>query len=378
MVKDIFNFIMIAGIVLGVVFMIFSLRSKNGSDKTVIFLNLVVLFLTLNNLQLCLFDNGYLDVNFFVRKMLIPWYMLILPSFYTFLTYYLKVENRIFSFVRFSVVLFIIEILVRIAMIPFFFHDNENYTVAKYSQIEEIFNAVYTIFLFVKSGVLVFSYANRFNFVSSFDNLRWLKHFIFLGCLVMLLWVCAILINLDNVVYPEIYVYYPMRLSCSIVLYWIAYSGFFNYKIMTERIALREKITVLDSSPAVVCESETHTFESKKMMQEKFIEIENFMKNNDDYLKADFSLQKLSFITGIPVNKLSNIINSCALYNFSDYVNRYRVEKAKTYLLDEEFFHYDVSSVGLECGFKSKSTFYAIFKKFTGQTPFQFKCENTN
>ena len=232
MVKDIFNFIMIAGIVLGAVFMIFSLRSKNGSDKTVIFLNLVVLFLTLNNLQLCLFDNGYLDVNFFVRKMLIPWYMLILPSFYTFLTYYLKVENRIFSFVRFSVVLFIIEILVRIAMIPFFFHDNENYTVAKYSQIEEIFNAVYTIFLFIKSGVLVFSYANRFNFVSSFDNLRWLKHFIFLGCLVMLLWVCAILINLDNVVYPEIYVYYPMRLGCSIVLYWIAYSGFFNYKIM--------------------------------------------------------------------------------------------------------------------------------------------------
>ena len=376
MIKEIFNFLMIAGIVLGGVFMFFSLRSKNGSDKSIIFLNLVVLFLSLNNLQLCLVDNGYLDVNFFVRKMLIPWYMLILPSFYTFLTYYLKVENRLYSFVRFSVILFVVEILVRLAMIPLFFYDDENYTVARYSQFEEIFNAIYTIFLFIKSGILVFSYANRFDFVSSFDNLRWLKHFIFLGCLVMLLWVCAILINLDNVVYPEIYVYYPMRLSCSIVLYWIAYSGFFNYKIMTERIALRQKIAIADNKHKLIINDAETFVDSKKLMLEKFTEIESFMQNNDDYLKEDFSLQKMSFITGISINKLSNIINSCANCNFSDYVNRYRVEKAKLYLLNEEFFHYDVASVGLECGFKSKSTFYAIFKKFSNQTPLQFKCDN--
>ncbi len=375
MVKEIFNFLMIAGIVLGIVFMVFSLRSKNGKDATIVYLNLVVLFLTLNNLQICLIDNGYLQVNFFVRKMLIPWYMLILPSFYTFLMYYLKVDKKVYSFVRLSVMLFLIEIMVRLGMIPFVLYDPENYNVARYSQFEEIFNFLFTIFLFIKSGILVFTYASLYDYVSSFDNLKWIKSFIFLGCLVMLLWVCAILINLDNVVYPEIYVYYPMRLSCSIVLYWIGYQGFFNYKTMTERIALREKQA---ENNEILLETDEILGKNPKQeaIEAKFIEIEKFMKTNEDYLNPDFSLQKMSFTTGISVNKLSYIINNSTNFNFPDYVSSYRVQQAKTFLLNPEFENYDIASIGLECGFVSKSTFYTAFKKFTNLTPAQFKKEN--
>ena len=375
-IHNTFNFILIAGIVLGGVFMFFSLRSKNGFDNSIIYLNLVVLFLSLNNLQICLVDNGYFDVNFFVRKMLIPWYMLILPSFYTFLMYYLKVENKVYSFVRLSVILFLIEILTRVVMLPFYLHDDGNYDLARYSQFEEIFNAIFTIFLFIKSAILVFGYTERFDFVSSFDNLRWLKTFIFLGCLVMLLWVCAILINLDNVIYPEILVYYPMRLSCSIILYWIAYEGFFNYRIMTDRIALRKQIlkTDLENNGLQKQSSESS---KKEILAKQFETIENFMQNNDHYLQSDFSLQKLSFSTGIAINNVSLTINNCSNFNFSDYVNQYRVARAKEILVHHDFATYDVASIGLECGFNSKSAFYAAFKKFTNQTPAQFKKEKT-
>lgn len=375
-IHNTFNFILIAGIVLGSVFMFFSLRSKNGFDNSIIYLNLVVLFLSLNNLQICLVDNGYFDVNFFVRKMLIPWYMLILPSFYTFLMYYLKVENKVYSFVRLSIILFLIEILIRVVMLPFYLHDDGNYDLARYSQFEEIFNAIFTIFLFIKSAILVFGYTERFDFVSSFDNLRWLKTFIFLGCLVMLLWVCAILINLDNVIYPEILVYYPMRLSCSIILYWIAYEGFFNYRIMTDRIALRKQILKTDlENHSSQNQSIEHS--KKEILAKQFETIENFMQNNDHYLQPDFSLQKLSFFTGISINNLSLTINSCSNFNFSDYVNQYRVARAKEILVHPDFASYDIASIGLECGFNSKSVFYAAFKKFTNQTPAQFKKEKT-
>jgi AraC-like DNA-binding protein len=363
---------MIAGIVLGAVFMWFSLNSKSGRDKTIVYLNLVVLFLSLNNLQICLVDNRYLEVNFFVRKMLIPYYMLILPWFYTFLMHYLKVENKVYSFVRLSVIFFLVEVGVRCGIFPFFINEKESYIVARYSQFEEIFNAIFTIFLFIKSAILVFGYSNRFDFVTSYDNLRWLKNFIFLGCLVMLLWVCAILINLDNVVYPEIFVYYPMRLSCAIILYWIAYQGFFNYRVMTDRIALREQILKTDLQQDEIVEITSETAK-KEATEKQFREIENFMQNNDFYLQPDFNLQKLSYSTGIPVNKLSFAINNCSDFNFSDYVSQFRINRAKNLLTSTEFNHYDITSIGLECGFTSKSAFYTAFKKFVGITPAQFK-----
>lgn len=375
-VRDLFNFLMIAGIVLGAVFICFTIRSKNGRDNTIIYLNLVVLFLSLNNLQICLVDNGYFAVNFFLRKMLIPWYILILPAFYTFLMYYLKVENRVYSFVRLSILLFLVEILVRLVMLPFLLHDDGNYNVARYSQFEEIFNAIFTIFLFIKSAILVFSYNEKYDYVSSFDNLRWLKNFIFLGSMVMLLWVCAILINLDNVIYPEILVYYPMRLSCSVVLYWIGYQGFFNYQLMTDRIALRKQI-LKEELESIESHTEVWTDSKKEISEKRFAIIEKYMQQHDHYLKPDFGLQKLSNATGISINNLSSTINNCTDFNFSDYVGQYRVERAKELLLNPNFEAYDITSIGLECGFNSKSVFYASFKKFTNMTPSQFKKTKT-
>ena len=45
----IFNLTMIAGIFLGIIFIIFTQFSNRRKDKAVIYLNLIVLFITLNN-----------------------------------------------------------------------------------------------------------------------------------------------------------------------------------------------------------------------------------------------------------------------------------------------------------------------------------------
>jgi len=42
---------------------------------------------------------------------------------------------------------------------------------------------------------------------------------------------------------------------------------------------------------------------------------------------------------------------------------------AKELLIHEEYKNYTITSIGLESGFNSKSTFYATFKKHTGFTP---------
>ena len=73
------------------------------------------------------------------------------------------------------------------------------------------------------------------------------------------------------------------------------------------------------------------------------------------------------------ISSISKLINGREGCNFSDYINKYRVSEAKKLLADKNFDPYTIVAIGLECGFNSKSTFYTAFKKFTGQTPTQYR-----
>ena len=80
--------------------------------------------------------------------------------------------------------------------------------------------------------------------------------------------------------------------------------------------------------------------------------------------------------TKISSRNVSQILQKNTNYNFTDYINELRVEKAKKYLTDLKYFDYTIVSVGLECGFYSTSTFYKAFSKFTNTTPNAYKQEN--
>lgn len=92
--KEVLNYSMIISVIIGFGFIIRVLLSSKSKDKTIIFLNLIVLFFTLNNLQIVLIDNILVDANFFQRNLIIPFYSLIVPAFYTFIIYYLQIEKK--------------------------------------------------------------------------------------------------------------------------------------------------------------------------------------------------------------------------------------------------------------------------------------------
>jgi AraC-like DNA-binding protein len=371
MTKELFNFVMLTGIVLGILFLIFSVRSKNGGAKSIVYLNLFVLFLTLHNLQIWIIDMVYPQANFFVRNLLIPFYALIVPAFYAFTTHYLKVEKKIQSFVKFSIVLFIVEILVRIVFSFFYYNEKGNYTVAKYAQVEEIVNALFTLFLFVKSVVLVFKYTILFTYALSYDAIKWLKTFLFMGSLVLLMWVSAIILNLDKVINPIIYIYYPLRLSSTILVYWLGYQGFFNYKIMSERIELRKVILEKKETPPKI------RYDKTQKDNGTFDQINQFIIDSELFLNSNCNINTIALAIEMTPKKLSDCIKNNTNVCFTDFINQMRVDTAKKYLVDPSYKHYTIESLGLECGFNSKSTFYTSFKKFTNQTPIDYKYENS-
>jgi uncharacterized membrane protein (UPF0136 family) len=67
MMKNIFDFLMISGVLLGIIFIVATQFSKNGRDKSIIYLNLVVLFIMLNNLQALSLETIFVNANFFIQ-----------------------------------------------------------------------------------------------------------------------------------------------------------------------------------------------------------------------------------------------------------------------------------------------------------------------
>lgn len=97
------------------------------------------------------------------------------------------------------------------------------------------------------------------------------------------------------------------------------------------------------------------------------------MDNEQLYLDSHLSLPQLADRLGCSVNHLSQAINEGYGVSFFDFVNGYRVREATRLLSTASDDAASILDVALAVGFNSTSTFYAAFKKLTGQTPARYR-----
>ncbi|TCI85835.1 helix-turn-helix domain-containing protein [Tenacibaculum sp. M341] len=98
-----------------------------------------------------------------------------------------------------------------------------------------------------------------------------------------------------------------------------------------------------------------------------------FMDEEKPYLNPSLSIRNLAQQMKIPVRELSIAINHDLNQHFFDFVNGYRIEKAKKILSDPSKSKVTVLEILYEVGFNSKSSFNTAFKKYTSLTPTQFR-----
>lgn len=370
----IINFLLIAGAIQGFIFNIVTFLVRKKFGVVIVFLNLTVLFISLNNLQAWLIDNGYSSGLFYIKHMLIPWHMLIIPVFYSFLVNYLDVQNKIRTYIRLTIALFTFELLLRSAIILYVQHylnEDEVTIIAKYTAIEEIVNALFSLFIFLKALQLVFKKEEYYFEILHYDDIKWIKLFLGIGGTVFLLWIVAIIgINTTG----NSAVRLPMRLAISILLYWIGYQGLFRYTIVQDRILLRKSLIATQYKDISVKRkiSDDSDFRNEKH-DKAFRSIEKVLINEKKFLDPLMSMERLAEEVTMSTSHLSKLINNYSGQNFSDYINELRINQAKILLTDKDFSKYTIISIGLECGFNSKSTFYTAFKKFTKQTPSHYR-----
>lgn len=109
-------------------------------------------------------------------------------------------------------------------------------------------------------------------------------------------------------------------------------------------------------------------------------EIKNYIgriiskvENGNLYLDPNFTVTKLSESTVIPTYIISQVLNVKMGKNFPEFINSYRIEKAKILLNSSETQNYKIADIAYDSGFNSLSAFNSAFKKNTNLTPSQYK-----
>jgi AraC-like DNA-binding protein len=373
---NLYNFLIVLGIVHGVIFSFILFFSPKLKSKTNIFLALTILALCFSNLQYWLLDIGLSPGYENNNLIFIPFEFLMVPMFFLFVKSYLKNNFK--------------KHHIYLLLIPFFstiFYQILTDLARVNSKVIEFLNLVIEYGSLLFSIIIIFSvFKNILDYEKKVANdsfneipktVAWLKRILVFGFILCILWLLSLTI-FESYFPNGYYQYYPLWIGISLLIYWIAYTSIFENSIYEERGEIRNRIikgeVTINQDTSQIQKKTLEIDElSENINPSKFSEINNLILKRRLYLKPKLSLKMISKQINLSEGYLSQIINSNTDNNFNEYINNMRVENAKKLLLDDEYFKYTITAIGLESGFNTKTSFYNAFKKITGHTPNNYK-----
>ena len=111
---------------------------------------------------------------------------------------------------------------------------------------------------------------------------------------------------------------------------------------------------------------------SDEKKREYHAQLEAHMREQQPFLRKGYGIKDLAAETGIPPHHVSALINQEYRMNFSDFINRYRVEYIKERMTQLEWRQLTLEGLALEAGFSNRTTFFRAFVKLTGHTPSEY------
>lgn len=98
------------------------------------------------------------------------------------------------------------------------------------------------------------------------------------------------------------------------------------------------------------------------------------MDGCEEVYSPDFSIERLAELAGYNSKYVSKAINDIAGKNFRTFLSEYRIREAQRRLADHQTYsNYTNETIGEQVGFRSRSSFIAVFKKITGLTPKEYQ-----
>lgn len=109
--------------------------------------------------------------------------------------------------------------------------------------------------------------------------------------------------------------------------------------------------------------------ESKKLVQQ----VRALFEAEETYLDCDTSLTLIAEKLAVKPRVLSQAINENEQTNFSEFVNRYRIERAKLLLVEPARKQDKIATIAFDSGFGNLTSFNVEFKARVKMTPSQYR-----
>lgn len=207
-------------------------------------------------------------------------------------------------------------------------------------------------------------------------TLKWLKIFVVVYFIYYLFEFTVFIfkgINISETVYFSI---------ISLHVFFVGFMGLKQRDIYLKSQAVQPVFTEVDMKKTTAKDVSKEPEEEQQrklsvvtpeMREEVLQKMDVLMNEKKIYLSEDLSLYDLAQELDINKNYLSHIINDSLDTNFYNLINSYRIEEAKKMLTDSNYENLSVEGIAQSVGFKSRSVFYPVFKKFVGETPTEYK-----
>jgi YesN/AraC family two-component response regulator len=103
-----------------------------------------------------------------------------------------------------------------------------------------------------------------------------------------------------------------------------------------------------------------------------FKEFEFFFYANHYYLQPNANMEDLALKLNVTKNELSVFLRDEIEENFTELLNKNRVEYFKELLNAKKYESFTIEALSEMAGFNNRRTMYNAFNKYVGQTPTEF------
>jgi AraC-like DNA-binding protein len=233
-------------------------------------------------------------------------------------------------------------------------------------------NRLYSSFLFIRFDIIVIVQVAIYNIAAILYQEKRLKNAILKNKLSLekIKWNRFILLGYFStcVIYDIVRLISPKYLSWEILkhLSFLLFAGYFTailYKAIVSNIFSGEPNE----------KNRRNLLLPENKLEELARKAEIIMMSEKPYLNFNFGLKEMADRIGITDRLLSQAINECRKQNITDFINSYRIEEAKKMINNISDQKKTFLEIAYDSGFNSKSSFYLVFKKYTGRTPSEFK-----
>jgi AraC-like DNA-binding protein len=218
------------------------------------------------------------------------------------------------------------------------------------------------------STILSVLHRHRIAVESEFSNLEgktlsWVQFFLHVFGIFLLLLVLTVVIAFHTSHYDLVDTIVCLGLTGAVFV--LGYNGLFQHEVISTSIILEEKKRQSRAA--------TTDVPSAAQNGEQLLMLKRHLEETKPYLNESLTLTELAKQLHMTRNQLSSLINSATGENFYAFINQYRVEEVKKLIANPKNSNFTILTLALEAGFSSKSAFQAVFKKFTGLTPTEYR-----